>query len=170
MAKFKKAKADYSYNIKNRGTKTPVVEIIDLNYGNVSVTNDIEAIVADIQYLEDIDMKKAIIIYRDSTYKWDGWDATRNQFVGLGESSSTLALLKMIQDFQKKNNCLTIFFGKDQEPFVDVVIDEMKKDKKIVFIEKTDVEENIKYEIVFVDLYSVYLFGTKQATSFKFTM
>lgn len=170
MAKFKKTKADYSYSIKNRGTKTPVVEIIDLNYGNMSVTNDIYSVVADIEYLEDIDMKKAIIIYRDSTYRWDGWDATRREFVSLNESSPTLALLKMIQDFQKKNNCLTIFFGKDQEPFVDAVIEEMKKDKKIVLVEKSEVMENVKYEIAFVDLYSVYLFGTKQATSFKFNM
>jgi hypothetical protein len=164
------AKSDYKYSIRNAGTKTPVIEIIDQNYGNMSVTNDIENVVKEIEGRENLDACKCIIIYRDSTYTWDGWDAVRKEFVSLNESTPTLALLKMIQDFQKKNNCLTIFFGKDQEPFVDVVIDEMKKDKKIVFIEKTDVEENIKYEIVFVDLYSVYLFGTKQATSFKFTM
>lgn len=57
-------KADYTYTIEN-GT----VKIIDLNLGNVSVTNDAENVVTEIQSTTDI--KGLKIVYRDSDGNWD---------------------------------------------------------------------------------------------------
>ena len=57
-------KADYTYTIEN-GT----VKIIDLNLGNVSVTNDAENVVTEIQSTTNI--KGLKIVYRDSDGNWD---------------------------------------------------------------------------------------------------
>ncbi len=57
-----------------------VLLIEDLNLGNMSVTNDIENVVASISQKENIDPKGHLIIYMDSEGRWDGWDATREEF------------------------------------------------------------------------------------------
>ena len=56
-------KADYTYEIKN-----DVVSIIDLNLGNLSVTNDIENILTEINKTKNIIGKR--VTYRDSEEEW----------------------------------------------------------------------------------------------------
>lgn len=56
-------KADYTYTIQG-----DTVKIIDLNRGNVSVTNDAENVLTEIQSTENI--KELRIIYRDSMDEW----------------------------------------------------------------------------------------------------
>lgn len=56
-------KADYTYEIKD-----DVVSIIDLNLGNLSVTNDIENILTEINKQNNIIGKR--ITYRDSEEEW----------------------------------------------------------------------------------------------------
>lgn len=64
---MKTAKADYSYQIID-----DVLAIEDLNNGNMSVTNDIEAVVHDIEEEEQIHAKDMKIVYKDSEGVWDG--------------------------------------------------------------------------------------------------
>lgn len=56
--------ADYTYEIKDQK-----VYITDLNLGSVSVTNDTENVLSEINYYEDITQKR--IFYRDSEDTWD---------------------------------------------------------------------------------------------------
>lgn len=56
-------RADYNYRIQNNK-----VYIIDLNLGNISVTNDAENVLSEINCEEDIIGKK--IIYKDSESTW----------------------------------------------------------------------------------------------------
>lgn len=58
-----KRKADYTYTIQG-----DTVKIIDLNRGNISVTNDAENVLTEIQSTENILDKR--IIYRDSMDEW----------------------------------------------------------------------------------------------------
>ena len=58
-----KRKSDYTYEVGNE-----FVKIIDLNLGNVSVTNNAENVLTEIQSEEDI--KGKTIIYRDSENEW----------------------------------------------------------------------------------------------------
>lgn len=60
---MKKSKADYIYNIH-----TGVVEIIDLNMGNMSVTNAAEDVLSEINETDYIEDKR--VIYRDSEEEW----------------------------------------------------------------------------------------------------
>ena len=63
-------RADYSYSIHD-GT----VYIKDENKGNKSVTNDIENVLQDIEFIEG-PLQNYKIIYRDSQGTWDrvcGW-------------------------------------------------------------------------------------------------
>ena len=60
---MKKCKADYSFSIENG-----VVEIIDLNMGNMSVTNAAEDVLSEINSTEYIEDKR--IIYLDSEEEW----------------------------------------------------------------------------------------------------
>lgn len=57
------SKADYSYTIEG-----DTVKIIDLNKGNMSVTNDAENVINEIAQKEYIQNKR--ITYRDSEGDW----------------------------------------------------------------------------------------------------
>jgi hypothetical protein len=57
-------KADYTYTIENG-----IVKITDLNLGNVSVTNDAENVITEIQ--KETNIKGLKIVYRDSEGNWD---------------------------------------------------------------------------------------------------
>lgn len=56
-------KADYTYAIEG-----DTVKIVDLNLGNVSVTNDAENVINEIAQIEYIRDKR--IIYKDSEGDW----------------------------------------------------------------------------------------------------
>lgn len=79
----KKSRADFLYSL---GTfdNLPLLLIWDQDQGNMSVTNDIENVVADIAGAEAIDPKEYLIIYRDSEKQWNGWDALTEDFFHIG--------------------------------------------------------------------------------------
>lgn len=80
----RQSRADFQYSL---GTfdNLPLLLIWDQDQGNMSVTNDIENVVADIAQVEAIDPKEHLIIYRDSEKQWDGWDACTEDFFHIGE-------------------------------------------------------------------------------------
>lgn len=65
--------ADYEYHI-NQERGTPVLVIVDLNQGGMSVTNDIEAVVHGIAREVGDLVWGMPIIYRDSEGNYDGVD------------------------------------------------------------------------------------------------
>ena len=77
-------RADYIHSLDKYKNKVDVIIIEDLNLGSVTVTNDIENVIEDICRLEKVDKEQFMIVYRDSTGQWDGYDTSTNQFVGLG--------------------------------------------------------------------------------------
>jgi hypothetical protein len=80
---YKKSRANFQYRLGVlEGRKTLL--IWDQNIGNISVTNDIENVVADIAKHEDINPAEYLIIYRDSEGRWDGWDAATQEFFVIG--------------------------------------------------------------------------------------
>ena len=76
-------KCDYAYGIEHG-----VVKIVDLDMGNVSVTNDAENVLTEIQSIENIKDKR--IIYRDSVGQWDELIPTWNKNVCVDVSFKTL--------------------------------------------------------------------------------
>lgn len=91
---IKMSSADYTYRITNG-----VISIIDLDQGGVSVTNDIENVIAEIVYKENIDPIKYKIIYRDSAGFWDGYRFLEEEFVHIGVKSEKETLeSKFIKD------------------------------------------------------------------------
>lgn len=63
---MKNSKADYNYTIEGN-----LLKIVDLNLGNLSVTNDIEAVINDIRDIIGWSIQQLTIIYRDSDGNWD---------------------------------------------------------------------------------------------------
>ena len=76
-------KADYMYAIDR---KKALIEIIDMNLGNVSVTNGIEDVTAQIGKYENVYINDFAIVYRDSDDRWDGWDPVTESFYPLEEN------------------------------------------------------------------------------------
>jgi hypothetical protein len=60
---------------------------------------------------------------------------------------------------------LTLYFGKDQEPGVRGVLDQMQVDNYSVRyrVSKANKPEMVKFDISFSDLYEIYHFGHRQA-------
>ncbi len=78
------SRADYIHSLEMYKNKVDCIVIEDLNLGNTSVTNDIENVIKEICHLENVVKEQFMIVYADSTGQWDGYDATTNEFVGLG--------------------------------------------------------------------------------------
>lgn len=88
-----KTKADFDYSIDTiSGHK--IIVIVDANLGRMSVTNDIENVVASIELTENIDAKDYLVIYKDSTGRWDGWDG--RDFISLSGENPIEAARKYI--------------------------------------------------------------------------
>lgn len=79
----KKSRADFQYSL-GIFDNLPLLLIWDQDQGNMSVTNDIENVIADIALVEAINPKEHLIIYRDSEKQWDGWDALTQDFFHIG--------------------------------------------------------------------------------------
>lgn len=75
------SRADFEYRFGGKNKK--VLMIVDLDLGKMSVTNDIENVVADIAAAESIDPKDYLILYRDSDEDWGRWDATTEDFFSI---------------------------------------------------------------------------------------
>ena len=80
-------RADYVHSLEMYRRKVDCMVIEDLNLGSISVTNDIENVIREICAIEKVEAKDYMIVYKDSTGQWDGYDASTNEFVGLGEET-----------------------------------------------------------------------------------
>lgn len=79
-------RANYIHSLRAvEGVNVMVIE--DLDIGGVSVTNDMENVVHDIEVMEKVSAEKYMIVYRDSDCVWDGWDARNERFVHLGQDT-----------------------------------------------------------------------------------
>jgi hypothetical protein len=81
------AKATYSYKVQN-----DFIIITDQDCGGMSVTNDIENVIKEIEQAENIDACNYHIIYRDSMGLWDGFDAYSQEFISLCELNEENAI------------------------------------------------------------------------------
>lgn len=75
----KKSRANFLYRI-GEVDAIQVLLVWDKDLGNVTVTNDIQNVIADISEYEKINLVDHLIIYRDSLGRWDGWDAWQHEF------------------------------------------------------------------------------------------
>lgn len=73
------SRADFSHYVTTIGA-FHVLIIQDLDCGNVSVTNDIENVVADICSRENLNPALLMIVYQDSLGEWTGWDFLTESF------------------------------------------------------------------------------------------
>jgi len=89
------SKADYTYEIREYSGRN-IIAIEDLDLGNISVTNDIENVIRDIQDFEKINAKQYLILYKDSTGSWDGYDPKGKNFIPLTEDTCEDAVNKYI--------------------------------------------------------------------------
>ena len=82
-----RSKSDFTYTIAN-----DVLRIIDLNYGRMSVTNDIENVLEHIKGIEGF--MPSYTIYRDSEGSWDAvtYDGSRASFYLLAGTSEDDAI------------------------------------------------------------------------------
>lgn len=63
-----------------------IITIIDEDRG-MSVTNDIENVVKEIESLHGLDADDYLIIYRDTDGTWDGWDNKNQLFIPLSAAN-----------------------------------------------------------------------------------
>ncbi|GEO08721.1 hypothetical protein [Segetibacter aerophilus] len=94
------ARAKYTYE-KTDVKGNICLVITDADQGQMSVTNDIETVVAKICEKEELKPEKCIIVYKDSEGAWDGYDAEHNHFVSLGGGHWMHAInkyLKMLRE------------------------------------------------------------------------
>jgi len=96
------SRADYIHKIKDFNG-TPVLTISDLNLGNVSVTNDIENVVKDIEVMEKINADEFVVVYKDSDDIWDGWNNKLQEFVGLRQADWWNAVRKYQSIYSSQN-------------------------------------------------------------------
>lgn len=90
------ARADYTYSIESYQGRN-IIQIEDLNLGNMSVTNDIENVLSEIGRVEKIDPSSYMVVYKDSTGDWDGFDFKSGNFIALTEESWQDAVTKYVQ-------------------------------------------------------------------------
>ena len=75
-------RSDYTYELKEHsGHKVLTIE--DLDLGGLTVTNNIENVVKEIEAAEKIDCRDYVIIYKDSDGDWDGWNPYTKAFLPL---------------------------------------------------------------------------------------
>lgn len=89
------AKADFTHSIEEYAGRNVIV-IEDLNLGNMSVTNDIENVINDIEVMENIDAHNYMIVYQDSAEVWDGYDYSNGDFIPLNSDNWRAAVHKFI--------------------------------------------------------------------------
>jgi len=80
-------RADYIHSLEKYRNRIDCIVIEDLNLGSVSVTNDIENVINDISAIEKVNAQQYLVVYKDSTGLWDGYNTISNEFVGLAEDT-----------------------------------------------------------------------------------
>jgi hypothetical protein len=88
-------RADYTYIVGTCSGRNVII-IEDLDLGNVSVTNDIKNVIKEIVSVENFDPCQYLIVYKDSSGFWDGWDYAKHDYVALQEEDYRDAIDKYI--------------------------------------------------------------------------
>lgn len=91
-------RSNYTYGIAD-GTDEKILWIVDSNLGNMSVTNDMENVLAEIEKKTQLPLEDYKIIYRDSMNTWDGveYKFGNVDFVFLNASTLQEAIEKITQ-------------------------------------------------------------------------
>lgn len=93
-------RAKFTHKLTTQGSRLCLV-ITDLRLPTdtcLSVTQDIERVVEQIETTERIHAENFIIIYRDTQGVWDGWNAHTQKFVLLAAPDWPAAVVKYIQE------------------------------------------------------------------------
>lgn len=99
------SQCQFKYNINDEAL---TIKLVDYNEpGTVSLTNSIRQAIALIQLDQHIEPNDYLIVYRDSTGQWDGWDPRTNQFVGLGIILSGDDAIEYYQQLEMSKNLET---------------------------------------------------------------
>lgn len=86
------SKSNYTYTVTDKQGRNVII-IQDWGGSTaMSVTNNIENVVAEICAKEKIVSTDYMIVYEDSNGEWDGWDSKNDQFVLLSASSASEAI------------------------------------------------------------------------------
>lgn len=85
---------EHRYKILRDYTK-PIIAIVDGKSGK-TVTNSIEDILRVIGKAEEIDIKKYLVIYKDTNDIWDGWDTVNEDFIPLNQKTMIDAIREII--------------------------------------------------------------------------
>lgn len=94
-------KADYTYSIISHWHERNIIAIQDLNLGNMSVTNDIEAVVHEIGKREGIDPLIFMVVYKDSEDTWNGYNVRRDNIIPFSSPSIEECVLQYVE-YQEK--------------------------------------------------------------------
>ena len=89
-------RSDYNHMVTQFAGRD-VILIEDLNNGGMSVTNDIENVVADISLKEKIEPSRYLIVYKDSEGMWDGWDHKGQDFIPIQVTDKWQAVSRLIK-------------------------------------------------------------------------
>lgn len=95
----RKSTASFTYHV-NRSAGRPVLVIEDQDKGGMSVTNDIENVIADIAEENGLNIYNMPVVYRDSTGRYDGVNAADLHggiFYSLGRESEQDAVLAALE-------------------------------------------------------------------------
>jgi len=85
------AKADYHHHFYTHKDKN-ILAISDLDLGNMSVTNDMEAVVNEcFARISTITPQNCYVVHKDSNGVYDGWDCKKRDFISLNEPTLLLA-------------------------------------------------------------------------------
>lgn len=85
-----RAQFSFSERIEN------VITIIDANRGQVSVTNDIENVVAFICTIRQLTPESKVWVYKDTDNHWAGFDPVTGKFYDIGIKPSCASLFSTI--------------------------------------------------------------------------
>lgn len=90
-------RSNYSYEIEKTDNST-ILSIIDQGGNYMSVTNNIENVIAEICKSNNIDILHTKVVYRDSEGIWDAWDTENEAFVMLNANSREEAIKKYLHE------------------------------------------------------------------------
>ena len=99
------SRSDYIWDITKHDGHD-VLSITDLNRGRMSVTNNMEHVISEIE--RELELSKTVlpdlIVYRDSCEIWDAWDNKKEDFILLDAKTNLNAKELLIKHNEKKIN------------------------------------------------------------------
>lgn len=97
------SKSNYTWEII-KYKEQDVLAIIDENKGRMSVTNDIENVMAEIEKELTLQGKSlpTLIVYRDSEHLWDAWNTKNQNFILLSAKTQNTAVERLKRINEKK--------------------------------------------------------------------